>query len=425
MKTPSALILSALLLLPLASRAQDDKGPRVVVVPFAALSGDVPQRAGQKAAVMFSSEIKSADGFALVDVKKGAAADPHAETLDAARAAVEEAKGLRQKRKFNAAEAKLQEALELYKKGAAGLTDVAELQDAWVLLSAIQYNTGRDEDGAKSLDTALALAPGRELPLAKTSPMFSRVVATAKANLEKAPKGSLLVESTPAGAQVFVDGVSLGTSPLLVKDVPAGQHAWRVQLPSGESTGGVAQVAAQKQTKVAGQAAGEDPESKMLATLSQNKVDQSVVEAAKAHAKTVQAELLIFGALSREGKNLALDSFVLKVDSGELKRLPRSVFDAELLSAGMEFYNLVGRLSAEGLKVGTDTRVPGPVADGVRVGSAKVTEVAYGIDPNQTAAPGLDVESAGTGGQGAGKDQGKDGGRKPLDPNQKRTPLRR
>lgn len=422
MKTPSALILSALLLLPLASRAQDEKGPRVVVVPFAALSGDVPQRAGEKAAVMFSSEVKSADGFALVDVRRASTADPHAETLDAARAAVEEAKSLRQGRKFNAAEKKLGEALDLYKKGAAGLTDVAELQDAFVLLAAIQYNTGRDEEGAKSLDTALALAPTRELPLAKTSPMFTRVVNAAKANLEKAPKGSLMVESTPAGAQVFVDGVSLGTSPVLVKDVPAGQHTWRVQLPSGESIGGVVQVAAQKQAKVMGAAEGNDPESRMLATLAQNKVDQTVVEAAKAHAKSVEAELLIFGALSREGKNLALDAFVLKVDSGELKRLPRSVFDAELLSAGMEFYNLVGRLSAEGLKVGSDLRVPGPVADGVRLASAKVTEVGYGVQPGQ-AAGGLDVEAAG--GPAAGQPQGNDGGRRPLDPGQKRAPLRR
>jgi hypothetical protein len=410
-----AQLLSALLLLPLAASAQEEQGPRVVVVPFAALSGDIPQRAGQKAAGMFSSELKNADGLALVDVRRQAPPDPFADALEAARAGVEEARALRQKRRFNAAEETLGKALESYRKGAAGLADVGELQDAYVLLSAIQYNTGRDEDGARSLETALALAPTRELPLAKTSPLFTRVVNAARAQLEKAPRGTLLVESTPPGAAVLVDGVALGTSPLLVKDVPPGVHTWRVQLPSGEAIGGVAQVAAGKQTRVLGEATGQDPESRILAALSQNKVDQAVVEAARQHAKAVEADLLIFGGLSREGKNLALDSFVLKVDSGELKRLPRSIFDSELLSAGMEFYNLVGRLAAEGLKVGTDARLPAQVSGDVRGGGVKVAEVAYGVQPSQ-AEGALEVEPV----VGAPNEP-----RKPLEPAKKRAPLRK
>ncbi len=396
MKTPSFLILPALVLLPLAASAQDAQDPRVAVVPFAALSGDVPQRSGQKAAAMFSSELKSADGFALVDVRKQAAPDPHAEALEAARAAVKEAEGLRKTRKFSAAEAALTKALEHYKEGAAGLTEVGELQDAYVLLSAIQFNTGRDDEGHKSLDTALGLSPTRELPLAKTSPLFTRVVNDTRARLEKAPRGTLLVESTPAGAQVFVDGVALGNTPLQINDVPPGLHTWRVQLPTGESAGGVAQVTGAKQTKVHGEGKGQDPESRIVSALSQNKLDQVVVEAARQHATSVEADMLIFGALSRDGKGLALDSFVLEVSSGQLKRLPRSVFDAELLSAGMEFYNLVGKLASEGLKVGSDTRIPGPVSNELRSGSTRMVEVAYGKAPGADNAAALDVIEATT-----------------------------
>lgn len=420
MKKTSVAILVSLSLLSGGAFAQEQaSNPKIAVVPFAALSGDVPQRAGDKAASMLTSELKSAEGFALVDVKKSAAPDPYAARLDEARKLVEEAQALRSKRKFNAAEETLQKALAAYKEGAPGLEEIGELQDAYVLLSAIQYLTGRDEEGEKTLQTALALAPARELPLAKTSPLFTRVVSDARAALEKAPKGTLLVESTPMGAQVTVDGVSLGTTPLQITDVPAGVHVWRVQLPSGEATGGVTQVVEKKQAKVTGQPQTTDPESKILATLSQNKIDQSVLDAAKQHAQTVQADMLIFGALSREGKKLALDSFVLKVESGELKRLPRSTFDTELLSAGMEFYNLVGKLAKEGLKVGSDTRLPGPVSAEFKSGGVKVAEVRFGQNPNKTNV----IEAGGVVDTGNdSKKEEKD--RKPLE-KKRRVPLRK
>lgn len=411
-----------------AALAQDDKpGPKVAVVPFAALSGDIPQRAGTKAAGMLSNELKNAEGLALAeDPKKGpagAAADPYKETLDEAKGLVEEARSLREKRKFRAAEEALTRAIAAFEKGAPGMAEPGELQDAYVLLSAIQFNTGRDEEGAKSLDTALGLQPVRELPLAKSSALFTRVVTDARAAQARAPKGSLLVESSPAGAAVTVDGVALGSAPLQISDVPPGVHVWRVQLPSGEATGGVVRVMAQKQAKVLGQSSGQDPESKMLATLSMNRIDQSVLDAAKTYAKEVSADLLIFGALSRDGKNLALDSFVLKADSGEVKRLPRSVFDPELLSAGMEFYNLVGSLAKDGLKVGSDTRLPGPVSNTFKQGGVKVAEVRYGEAPKQADATdvlGMDTTPIGKGDPAAKPAED----RKPLAP-KKRVPLKR
>lgn len=418
MKTTFVPVLAALLAIP--AFAQEAKSPRVAVVPFAALSGDVPQRAGMKAAGMLSNELKNAEGLSLVVANRAQAADPYKDSLDEARSKVEEATEQRTQRKFTTAEQTLNQAIEAYKKAAPGLSDVGELQDAYVLLSAVQYLTGRDEDGAKTLDTALALAPTRELPLAKTSALFTKVVNDARAAVQKGAKGSLLVESSPSGAAVTVDGVALGATPLQVSEVPPGVHVWRVQLPSGESTGGVAQVAAQKQTKVAGQSSGDDPESKILAALSGNKLDAAMVEAAKAEAKTVGADLLIFGALSRDGKNLALDSFVLEAASGQVKRLPRSHFDTELLSAGMEFYNLVGSLAKEGLKVGQDTRIPGAVSTEVKSSGVKVAEVRYGEDPGKKEtgldALGLDAEGKN------GPDEKVE--RKPLE-KKRRGPLRR
>jgi hypothetical protein len=167
---------------------------------------------------------------------------------------------------------------------------------------------------------------------------------------------------------------------------------------------------------VAAQSQGTDPESRMVIALSQNKIDDAVVKAAKEQAQAVNADLLFFGALSKEGKTLALDYFVLKVASGELKRLPKASFDTELLSAGMEFYNLVGKLAKEGLAVGKDTRIPGPVSNEFRSSGIKVAEAAYGVAPNKETKIDIDgVVPADA------KDTGK---REPVEP-KKREPLRR
>ncbi len=412
----TAALLLPLLCLAGAARAEDEKpaapaGParKFAVVPFAALSGDVPQRAGVKAAGMLATELRNTEGLVPTDAKKAARADPYQDALARARNQVAEAKDLRAKRKFRLAEEALQKALGDFRSAAAGVTDIGEVADAYALLSAVQFNTGRDEEGQKHLTLALGLAPSRELPLQKTSPLFNRVVEEQRKALATGPKGNLLVESTPAGAAVFIDGVGLGSTPLLVKDVPAGAHLWRVQLP-GELAGGVAEIAAGKQTKVSGQTSGNDPESKLLAGLSQNRLEPASVAAAKQEAAALSADLLIFGALSRSGKNLVLDSFVFLPTTGDVRRLPRATFDTELLSAGMELFNLAGHLAQNGNKAGEATPIPGPVAPDV-AGGTKVAEAKYGVQVNK---PDAALEEA--------PPPAKDETRVPL---QKRTPLKK
>ncbi|MFL5320934.1 MAG: PEGA domain-containing protein [Myxococcaceae bacterium] len=379
-----AFVASLSLLLSLNAFAQADQAPpKVTVVPFAALSGDVPQRAGQKAAAMLSNELKNLDTVQYVAPQKSSATavggDKLQDGITHARQLVDEAKDERQKRKFKLASDTLDKALAEYRTNAAGLQDVAELSDAYALLSAVLYNTGRDEEGQKALVTAVSFAPSRELPLAATSPLFSRVVLDMRKQVQLAQKGSIVAESTPSGAAVTLDGVNLGATPLEIKDVPPGQHVWRVNLPSGELVGGVVEVAAGKQAKVSGQASGLDPESRALATLAQNKLDEPTLKALADYGRANEVDNVLFGGISRDGKNLALDAFVYSLLTNEVRRLPRMSFDTELLSAGMEFYNLAGELSKAGLKVGELTRAPTAVSSQALIGTNRVAVATYGI----------------------------------------------
>jgi PEGA domain len=388
--------------------------PKLSVMPFAALTGDVPTRAGAKAVGMLTTEFKSADSFALVDAKKDKATSGAEELLEKARKEVTDAKELRGKKKFRLAEEALQRSITAYKGAANALTDVSEVVDAYALLAAVQYNTGRDEDGVKNLNQALTLAPERELPLAQTSALFARVVTDARKALKDAPRGSLMLESAPSNAPVLVDGLALGATPLAVKDVPPGLHFWRATLPSGEAVGGIVEVVANKQANAKATSASKDPESRLLSSLSQNKLDADLVAAAKEHAKASEADLVVFGALSREGKGLALDTFLYAVSTGEVRRMARASFDTELLSAGMEFYNLAGELAKKTDKVGEAVKVPASVSMSlISGGVAKLAEAKYGV------VPGKELE--GIEGTEPAKDEGP---RKPLE-QKRRGPLKR
>ncbi len=390
--------------------------PKLAILPFAALGGDIPQRTGPKAAGMLTTEFKSVEAVQLLDTRKAnAGADPFADGLAAARKGVEEAKDLRKKRKFRLADEALAKAVAGYRALAPGVTDIGEVADAYALWSAVQYNTGRDDEGLRSLSSALSLAPDRELPLAATSPLFARVVTDVRKGVKASAKNLLSVESTPAGGAVFVDGIPLGGSPLQVKDVPAGLHFWKVALANGETVGGVVEVVHGKPSKVSGVATTKDPESRMLAQLAQNKLDAELVAAAKEHATALQADMLLFGALSKDGKGLSLDSFLYVASSNEVRRLQRTSFDGELLSAGMEFYNLAGTLTAKGAKVGDLVKLPAAVVSGPAPNGTKLAEAKYGVQPGKEVA--LDaVEPV----EGA-KD---DGPRKPLE-NKSRAPLKK
>jgi hypothetical protein len=69
----------------------------------------------------------------------------------------------------------------------------------------------------------------RDAPHA-TSGVQSAPSRTAPPPAQLSFRGSLAVNSSPTGAQVFVNGVSVGATPLLLSDVPVGSRVVRVEI---------------------------------------------------------------------------------------------------------------------------------------------------------------------------------------------------
>lgn len=379
-----AILAAGLLGAPAPARAD---GVKVAVAPFAPLTGDVPVKAGAKAAMLLAGELKNVGTIAPVEI----ALEPNeaaAAGLKAAREAINVAQAAEKRRKFGIAAAAYRKAIASYDAGAAQLTDPAELSDAHVALGTVLYLTGDDAGGAKELWNAVSLTPTRPFQGEATSPLFTATVKKIREQVLAAPKATLRVESLPPGAHVLLDGQDVGKTPLSLKDIPPGKHLWQVLLPTSEAIGGTVVLKEGAREKIVAAHGGTAPISLLVAGLVANKLEEKTLAAAKATAAAAGADLLAFGAFFAREQELILEVFLYSPAKDALVRLPPKTFDAEMLSAGMELFKVAGDISARVEDLGAAEKLPARVSlEAPPPSAASLTEVAYALPGEKSDKP--------------------------------------
>jgi hypothetical protein len=63
-------------------------------------------------------------------------------------------------------------------------------------------------------------------------------------------RGSLAVASSPDGATVFMNGVAVGTTPLLLQDVPVGSRVVRIDLDGHERWSASVRIVVNEETRL-------------------------------------------------------------------------------------------------------------------------------------------------------------------------------
>lgn len=93
---------------------------------------------------------------------------------------------------------------------------------------------------------------GRPQPAAEPAPQRKPPAEPpALKTLPAAERGTLLVLSRPAGAQVVMDGRSIGRTPMTIPEVTVGEHSIRLELPGFQSWATTTDVKAGSATRVA------------------------------------------------------------------------------------------------------------------------------------------------------------------------------
>ncbi len=131
-------------------------------------------------------------------------------------------------------------ALVAFEQGAAAVTDVTDIVDCFDK-QAITFALQGDRDAATSAwKRAIALDPGFRVS-ADAAPRVQKIFEGVLKEYKDPPQGQLTVYSTTGAAEVWIDGVPRGASPITV-DIPAGRHLVRVYREGFRAWGGAVEV---------------------------------------------------------------------------------------------------------------------------------------------------------------------------------------
>ncbi|MET0594334.1 MAG: PEGA domain-containing protein [Polyangiaceae bacterium] len=212
-----------------ASTARAD---RLAVVPLGAPGREPPQAAADQLAADLIGRghrvIASTDAVARISVgNQGAGSDWAAEQMTGIRAA--RSALTRLDRSFASSMARrIGNEIARFGGGAGG----GEVLVEWSLLERQLALTGSDAARARAwLDAAVAFAPSLELDPLNHPEDERDQFARRRAALPNEAPATLSVETTPAAAEVWIDGVRRCASPCSVK-LPAGRHFVRASSPA-------------------------------------------------------------------------------------------------------------------------------------------------------------------------------------------------
>ena len=202
--------------------------------PVALLVVPAPDLSPRLARDLRERIVAGSDGLAIVagpdrPAVSRATVEALREGLDAGRAAYEALDAGAARERFEAVTAALEADPRL--AGAA-----PDLLDAPVLLGVVALGLGDGALADRAFERALRLAPGLALPPGRYAPAVEHALATARVRLTAVRPTHLHLSAVPSGADVFVDGVHRGRTPLALEPLTPGPHTVVAQSPLGTPT---------------------------------------------------------------------------------------------------------------------------------------------------------------------------------------------
>lgn len=131
--------------------------------------------------------------------------------------------------KLDAAIDWLNKALKKFERNGAMLRNMTPLMDTLMLLGASHTLCNKEAVATKFFARALVLRPDIEPDTRIFNPVMQKVFDEAKRLSLKRPRGKLLVTcNNPSDGEVYLDGVFVGITPVVLDNVPEGRHFLRV-----------------------------------------------------------------------------------------------------------------------------------------------------------------------------------------------------
>lgn len=219
---------------------------------------------------------------------------------------------LKERAEAAAREAEYGEAVRLYgelvdaiEQSLGEIGSITPLLEARLELARLFQGTGEPRLMSDELLRVARAAPTLELDLRRFPPPLVEGLAAAQARLDEEAQAAINLAISPAGTQVFVDGVSRCEAPCELA-LPAGPHLLWLTRPGHQPVMRALQLAAGSRVIVE---AALDP-------TPLHAVSSALVEEMQGNARTESGRLLAQGVLRENGARAVLLAGVLPLDGG-------------------------------------------------------------------------------------------------------------
>ncbi len=356
---------------------------KVVVFPVVPLPGEVELKPAQQMTRAIIEEFKQQKKFEVIEGQAPTGAVTGQDTRrrparsDAEyRAALEQLKdGAKQAQRL-----RFPQAIRALRKGIDGLTrnldlldNYDRLVDAKILLAVAYFRRGQQRAGTDVLQHVARLRPDQRLDRSKYPPVFTVEFNKAVGRALERPRGALRVTSAPAGANVILNGRSMGTTPLLIDEIIPGEHHLVVRL--GDKAWGktvAVREAGTHESHADLGAGGPNAPVTMGDALAANRFDKQVRKTARKLGKDAGGDFVLVSAMARGAGMFTIGVFLGDVRKGEWTELAPLSPDYDMLSDAIEAHNLSRQVSKK-IEGFSDSVGDGavPLIEGKEIRSAK------------------------------------------------------
>jgi len=132
---------------------------------------------------------------------------------------------------------KLQKAIDLYKKAVGRLGDGGQYVDALLFMGAAYILSGDDDLGSQSFLQVALFDKRKNLDTKTFPPSMIEVFNRVKERVASSPQSTVMVRSNPPAAEVYLNGVFKGVTPIKLTRVVEGSHFMRIERDGYQNWG--------------------------------------------------------------------------------------------------------------------------------------------------------------------------------------------
>lgn len=356
----TAAVVGAVLCGPLSADAEK---ARVLVVPYAPLYDSIPRATGEQIAETLETSLANQDAVEVVKLPTESEGAAIAAASEQQLAAVQQATEALARGESQLARRRVRQAIDAFDEAIRGmeangpaLLDVRPLVQAYLKKSVALFLMGREDEAlATTIPAALRLAPEVRLEAGQEyQQVFIDHVEKVRADLQKVGYGQLKVDTTPPGAQIWLDEREANYSPVDVNGILPGTHYVKIKPPGADPYMQVIEIEAGKTFHITPDDGkrSEGPIGSLVTQLSQNQLNAGVVQQIGALVKKHGATHAVIGGAFAQGANMGIVSFLYA--DGALTEVQRITLDRDMLGAAIE----INRVAAD---VVAKVAAPSPV----------------------------------------------------------------